>query len=65
MPGISLLPCYVLFERGVLFCVMCVILVLCLIAVPLPPGKNSFTVKINNNSIQFFVIYVPSRQLQG
>jgi hypothetical protein len=33
-----------------LFCVMCVIYVLCLIAVPLPPGKNPFAVKINNNN---------------
>jgi hypothetical protein len=33
-----------LFECGVLFCV------LCLIVVPLPPGKNPFAVKINNNS---------------
>jgi hypothetical protein len=29
------------FEPGVLFCV------LCLIVVPLPPGKNPFAVKIN------------------
>jgi hypothetical protein len=28
-----------LFERGVLFCVVCVIYVLRLIVVPLPPGK--------------------------
>jgi hypothetical protein len=40
----------VLFERGVLFCVMCVTSVLCLILVPLPPGKNPFAVKINNNN---------------
>jgi hypothetical protein len=32
--------CCVLFERGVLFCV------LCLIVVPLPPGTNPFAVKI-------------------
>jgi flagellar biosynthesis component FlhA len=31
----------------VLFCVMSVICVLCLIVVPLPPGENSFAVKIN------------------
>jgi hypothetical protein len=37
--------CCVLFERGVLFCVMCIICLLCL-----PPGKNSFVVKINNNN---------------
>jgi hypothetical protein len=41
--------CCVLFERGVIFCVMCVISVLCLIVVPLPPDKNPFAVKINNN----------------
>jgi hypothetical protein len=47
--------CCVLFECGVLFCVMCVIRVLRLIVVPLPPGKNPFAVKINNNNnlIQF------------
>jgi hypothetical protein len=28
---------------------MCVICVLCLIVVPLPPGENPFAVKINNN----------------
>jgi hypothetical protein len=33
----------------VLFCVMRVIRVLCLILVPLPPGKTPFSVKINNN----------------
>jgi hypothetical protein len=32
--------CCVLFERGVFFCVMCVILVLCLIVAPLPPGQT-------------------------
>jgi hypothetical protein len=42
--------CFVSFERGVLFCVMCVICVLCLSVVPLPPGKNLFAVKINNNN---------------
>jgi hypothetical protein len=31
----------------VLFCVICVF---CLIVVPLPPGKNPFTVIINNNN---------------
>jgi hypothetical protein len=31
----------------VLFCVMCVVYVLCLIVVPLPPGENPFAVKIN------------------
>jgi hypothetical protein len=34
-----------------LFCVMCLICVLCLIVLPLPPGKNPFTVKTNNNII--------------
>jgi hypothetical protein len=29
---------------------MCVICVLCLIAVPLPPGKNQFAVTTNNNN---------------
>jgi hypothetical protein len=42
--------CCVLFERGVLFCVMCVICVLRLIVVPLPPSKNPFEVKISNNN---------------
>jgi hypothetical protein len=58
--------CSVFCLIVVLFCVMCVICVLCLIVVPLPPGKNPFAVKTNNNnSIQFFIIYVPSQQLQG
>jgi hypothetical protein len=34
----------VLFERGVLLCVLCIIVV------PLPPGTNPFAVKINNNN---------------
>jgi hypothetical protein len=29
---------------------LCVICVLCLIVVPLPPGRNPFVVKINNNN---------------
>jgi hypothetical protein len=33
--------CCVLFDRGVIFCVMCVFL-LCLIVVPLPPGESPF-----------------------
>jgi hypothetical protein len=37
--------CCVLFGCGVLFCVLCVIVVL------LPPGTNPFAVKINNNKI--------------
>jgi hypothetical protein len=36
--------CCVLFQCGVLF------FVLCLIVVPLPPGTNPFAVKINNNN---------------
>jgi hypothetical protein len=32
------LVCYVLFERGVILCDIC-IFVLCLIALQLPPGK--------------------------
>jgi hypothetical protein len=35
----------------VLFYVMCVICDLCLFVVPLPPDKNPFAVKINNNNI--------------
>jgi hypothetical protein len=34
----------------VLFCVICVVCVLCLIVLPLPPGENTFAVKINNNN---------------
>jgi hypothetical protein len=30
---------------------MCVICALCLIVVPVPPGKNPFAVKINNNKV--------------
>jgi hypothetical protein len=41
--------CCVLFECGVLFCVMCVICVLYIIVVPLPPGKNPLAVKMDNN----------------
>jgi hypothetical protein len=36
--------CCVLFERGVLFCAMCVTCVLCLIVVPLPLGNAPFAV---------------------
>jgi hypothetical protein len=46
--------CVVLFECGVLFCVMCVICVLWLIVVPLPPGKDTFAVKINNKKYKGF-----------
>jgi hypothetical protein len=51
--------CY--FVLYVCFCVLCLILV------PMPKGKKPFAVQLNNsnNSIQFFVIYVPSQQLQG
>jgi hypothetical protein len=34
----------------VLFCVMCVVLWLCLIVAPLPPGINPFAVNNNNNN---------------
>jgi hypothetical protein len=34
----------------VLFSVTSVICVLCLMVVPLPPGENSFAIKINNNN---------------
>jgi hypothetical protein len=33
---------------------MCVVCVLCLIVVPLPPGENQFAVKINNNNNNTF-----------
>jgi hypothetical protein len=32
--------------------VMCVVCVLCLIVVPLPPGENPFAVKINIISLE-------------
>jgi hypothetical protein len=38
----------------VLFCVMCVVYVLCLIVVPLPPVENPFAVKINIYLSSFF-----------
>jgi hypothetical protein len=41
--------CAALFERRVLFSVICAICVLYLIAVSLPPGKNQFAVQLNNN----------------
>jgi uncharacterized membrane protein len=44
-----------------LFCVICVVCVLCPIVVPLPPGENSFAVKIrnkNNNNIYCLVYRV-------
>jgi hypothetical protein len=43
--------CCVLFERGVLFCVICVFL--CAVSyyiVPMPPGKTPFVVQLNNNN---------------
>jgi hypothetical protein len=43
--------CAVLFERGVIVCVMC-IFVLGLNVVPLPPDKNPFAVQLNNNIIK-------------
>jgi hypothetical protein len=44
--------CCVLFDRGVILCDVCICL-LCLIVLPLPPGKNPFAVKINNNYNKF------------
>jgi hypothetical protein len=35
---------------------MCVICLLCLIVLPLPPGKTPFAVKINNNSNNKIII---------
>jgi hypothetical protein len=40
--------CCVLFERAVLFCVICVFYVLYLTIVPLPPDKNPFAIQVNN-----------------
>jgi hypothetical protein len=37
--------CPFLFERGVFFCV------LCLIVVPLPPSKNQFAVQLNSKIV--------------
>jgi hypothetical protein len=37
----------------VLFSVTCVVCVLCLIVVPLPPGKYPFAVEINDNNSEF------------
>jgi hypothetical protein len=45
--------CCVFFERGVLVCVICVFRVLCLILLPLPPGKNQFALQLNNNNNYF------------
>jgi hypothetical protein len=50
----SFIVCVVLyavfpFECVVLFCVTNIICVLCLIVVPLPPGKNPSADEINNN----------------
>jgi hypothetical protein len=45
----------------VLFCVMCVICVLCLIVVPLPPGENSFAVKINIYLHHFVLAFTSGR----
>jgi hypothetical protein len=39
--------CCVLFERGVLVCVICV---LCLLLVPLSPGKTQFVTQLSNNN---------------
>jgi hypothetical protein len=40
--------CCVSFYRGVILCDVCCLL--CLIVLPLPPGKNQFAVKTNNNN---------------
>jgi hypothetical protein len=40
--------CCVSFDRGV---ILCDVLFVCCILLPLPPDKNPFTVKINNNKI--------------
>jgi hypothetical protein len=53
MCSVSLIVCVVLCAKFYLSAVcyfVCVIYVLCLIVVPLPPGKNQFAVKINNNN---------------
>jgi hypothetical protein len=42
--------CVVFRLIVVLFCVMRVNYLLCLSVLPLPPGKNPFAVKINNNN---------------
>jgi hypothetical protein len=55
--------CAVFCLVVVLFCVMCVICVLCLIVVPLPPGKNPFAVKINNNNIIIIINFKFLNQL--
>jgi hypothetical protein len=41
----------------VLFCVMCVILCVASYCIPLPPGTNTFAVKINNNKNNKIDIY--------
>jgi hypothetical protein len=60
---VPFIVCVVLSERGMLFCVICVVLYL--IVVPLPPGKNQFAVKLsNNNKKNSFILdaYCPSNQ---
>jgi hypothetical protein len=42
--------CVVFCLRVVCYFVWCVICVLCLIVVALPPGKNPFTAKVNNSN---------------
>jgi hypothetical protein len=46
--------CCVLFGRGAVFCV------LCLIVVPLPSGNNPFTLQFNNNmnNNKIIIIYL-------
>jgi hypothetical protein len=43
--------CVVFCQRGMIFCVICVIFVCCIIVVPLPQGKIPFAVqlKYSNN----------------
>jgi hypothetical protein len=50
--------CAVFCLSVVCYFVMCVICVLCLIVVPLPPGKNPSAVKINNNNISIYILYI-------
>jgi hypothetical protein len=59
--NVCVVLCSVFRLIVVLFCVMRVLCVLCLIVVPLPPGKTPFAVKINNKNILEFmkcVIYI-------
>jgi hypothetical protein len=57
--NVSFIVYCALFERGVLFCVICVF-VLCIIVVPLPPGKTNLQFKYNNNNNKYFHCDDPS-----